>query len=130
MKMKVSDLLSSQQALQQFGSTKFPIQVSLSIASNNRLINEAAKEYDDRRIEIVKRLGKIDKESGQTTVLPENQQKFTDEINKLTAEEVDLDLKTVSLKDLGLKYEVEPNVVMFLNWMITMEGQKPTRRKK
>lgn len=128
--MTVKEALASQQALQQFGSNKFPIQVSLTLAKNLRTLNEVSDKYNDRRNDLVKKHGKKNPETNAVQVTPENQEKFADEINKLVSEEVTLTLKTVSLADLGRKVEMEPNVLVALQWMITMEGQKPTSNKR
>jgi hypothetical protein len=129
MKMTVKEALASQQALQQFGSNKFPIQVALTLATNQRVLNEVAEEYNTQRNALVTKHGKEDEETKLPVVTPENGKKFADAVNGLISEEVDLSLKTVSLADLGKKVEMEPNILVALEWMITMQGQKPTKRR-
>jgi len=117
--MTVQEALSSQQALQEFGTRDFSIQASLIVAANQRLLTEVCKEYDVRRIEVVKKYGEEDSETGQTTVTPSNQFKFSGEVNKLLMEEVDIKLKTLSISDLGgSEFKIPPNLIVHLYWMI------------
>jgi len=126
MKMKVKDAASSHVALQQFGNTKFPMQITLHLAQNLRVLGEVAELFGKQRNELVVKYGTLDAETGVSTVIPKNQIKFAAEVEALLDEEVELSLRTVSLADLGKKTEMEPNTMVPLDWMITLEGQKPT----
>ena len=132
MKMTVKQAVESQQALQQFGANKYPIMASLTIAANQRILNEVAEKYNERRNELVEKLGKIDPDTKAATVTNANQKKFADEVVKIFNEDLELDLKTVSITDLGglKKLEIEPNTLVGLEWLLTMEGQAPTKSKR
>lgn len=134
MKMTVAKALVSHQALQQLGQTKWPFQASMVIAKNKAELTEIGKEYEKRRQELVKKYGKVPETGGQPQVPPESVDKFTEEVMALQDEELNLDLKTVSLVELrGSKKEdpeIEPNVLEPLTWMFTMVGQKPSRGKR
>jgi hypothetical protein len=133
MKMTVAECLVSHNALIQFGKEKYPFQPTMVVAKNKALLSEVSKEYELRRQAIIKKYGTADKD-GNVQVVPEKMEVFTKSISDMQAEEIDLDLKTVSLVELkGAKRhdpEVEPNIIEPLVWMFTMEGQKPARRKK
>ena len=128
--MTVNEAIASQMALRQLGQNKFPIQTSLILSGNQRQLDEVGEEFNKRRNELVKQYGEPDTENGGHKVKKENIQVFTDEANEMAKEDVELEMKTVSIKDLGKDFEVEANVLAPLHWMITLEGQKPTRRKR
>ena len=129
MKLLIKDCLSSLQALTEFGKNKYPIQVAMVVAGNTRALQEIGKEYEDRRQELIKTNGKQNAD-GNFEVTKEKSKKFTDAMQAMLDEEVDPDLKTVSIADLGgAKVPMEPNVLVAIDWMITMEGQKPSRSK-
>lgn len=133
MKMTVSAALASHQALAQLGQTKWPFQASMAIAKNKKELSEVGQEYERRRQELVKKHGKAN-DKGDLQVPPELVDKFTKEALAIQAEEVELDLKTVTLLQMkGDKREdpdIEPNILEHLVWMFDMTGQKPTRRKR
>lgn len=129
--MTVSEAVAAQMALRQLGANKFPIQISLTLAANQRKLDDVGEEFNKRRNELVKKLGEPDEENGGHKVKKENVQEFADTVNDWSQEDITLEgMKTVSIKDLGAKFEVEANVLAPLQWMITLEGQKPTRRKR
>jgi hypothetical protein len=101
----------------------------MTIAKNKSVFEEVGKEYETRRMALVEKYGEPNEE-GDKAVTKENIKKFTDEVTAIQEEEVELDLKTVSIADLGKDLQIEPNIIEHLQWMITMVGQKPTPRKR
>ena len=131
-KMTVAEAMISIQALGQFGQSKFPFQPAMIIAANKRTLADVGKEYEERRMALVKKYG-VEGEDGNIQVMPDKMDVFSKEVTAIQSEEIELDLKTVSYADLkGTKkeLEIEPNVLEPLQWMITMAGQKPTGRKR
>jgi len=133
MKMTVAKALVSHQALQQLGNKPWPFQPSMVIAKNKSELAEVGKEYESQRQILVKKHGKQN-EQGQPQVPPEKMEEFSTAVMALQEEEIELDLKTVSLVDMrGSKKEdpeIEPNILEPLVWMFTMVGQKPSRSKR
>lgn len=129
MQLTVQKVLNSLNGIQQFGQGKFAIQTSLIIAANNRALQEVATEYEKRRQELVKKYSEKDKDNN-TIIPPAKVDIYQTSNKKYLDEEVEVELQTVSLKELGAKFEVEANALVALDWMITMEGQKPTRSRR
>lgn len=127
MKMTINQALLSNQALQQFGTNKINIDVSLKLAGNQRILKEVATEYEKRRNETVKKYGEPNG-GGTHKVKDENTDKFQDAITLIMEEVVDLDLKTISLSDLPVKFEIESNTLVPLEWMITPRHKKSNKR--
>jgi hypothetical protein len=121
MKLTVLEVLGSSQAMKELGSNKLPIQLSLRLSANQRLLDECVDQFNDRKQELINKFGKISKETGQATVEPKNIKKFTEKVKEITSEEVDLDLQEIPAADFGEGFEVAPNVLSNLGWMIKNE---------
>lgn len=117
--MKIEEALNSSQALMQFGQQKLPFQVALDVAHNQRQLQEVAKEYDKRRLELVEKYGKKDKETGHTNVEPRHQKTFSDKINDVVAQHIEIDLKQISQELLDDNFEIEPNTMVHLPWLFS-----------
>lgn len=132
MKITVADAVASLTAIQQFGRIKLPFQPSMMVAKNGKILQEVKEEFEKRRMALGEELGEHGKNGLQ--VKPENVDVFQNRIKEMMSEELDLDLKTVSMADLvdgnGKAPEVEPNVLVNLQWMITMKGRRPSLSKK
>lgn len=132
MKITVKDAAASLIALRQFGQLKIPFQPSMMIAKNGKILQEVEDEFQRRRQLLGKELGEVD-EQGNTVILPANVDYFQEKMAEILNEELDLDLKTVSLDELKGDNErppdVEPNLLVPLQWMITMQGQRPTKKR-
>lgn len=129
-KLKVSEAVNSAAALQQMGMGKLPIQVAMVLADNQRKLNDIGEIYNKRRNDLIEELGEWDDEVEANKVKKENIREFKERMTVLDDEEVELEIRTVSIRDLGVEFEVESNVLVALHWMITKEGQKPSRSKK
>jgi hypothetical protein len=97
------------------------VNVALKIADNQREINKAHAEYIKRREAITLKHGKIDPITNQPDVAAAKQGKYVAEIKALLDEEVELNLVTISTTELGPKFSIEPNLLVWLNWMITRD---------
>jgi hypothetical protein len=122
MKMTISEMINSLQCLNVFGGKEIPtVNVALKIADNQREINKAHAEYIKRREAITLKHGKIDPITNQPDVAAAKQGKYVAEIKALLDEEVELNLVTISTTELGPKFSIEPNLLVWLNWMITRD---------
>lgn len=129
MKLNTKDALSSIQSLRMLGQKNLPMQVSITIAGNIRAFRDVSEEYEKRRKVLVESMGEKD-EQGNMTVKEENLDAFQGEMESLLNEPVEISVKTVSLGDFPEGFDVEPNMLVDLGWLITMEGQKPTHGKR
>lgn len=116
--MKVKDVVESTQALITLGESKFSIKAAMKIAANLRACNEVAEEFSTRRMDLFKELGE-EQGAGSWKVGEENVAEFTEKVEALLNEDIDLDLKTISLEWIGDDVEVAPATLMSLEWMFT-----------
>jgi len=118
MKMTILDVLGSFESLKQLGTGKLPMQVALTIAKNRRVIDECVDLFNERKEVLVKKYGKENKETGNMTVDAKHVKAFTNQIKKMTSEEVDLAVKKIKVSEFGKGFQVEGNTMYALDWMI------------
>lgn len=109
--MKLLDILNSQSTLAELNNCKGLSSVTAyRIAKNIKLVNEELKVYNDQRIKLLENLANKD-EDGKPIIKEddgmqeydlsrENKIKLQEEVNKLLEEEINMDIKKVSLEQL------------------------------
>lgn len=118
MKMKIADALNANLALAEFGKTALTFSMSMIVAKNARALQDVADEYEKRRVALIDKYGEPDEKNGGKIVTKANNKIFSDEINAITNEIISVGaLKTIDSKKLPVDYVVQPNILMFLQWM-------------
>lgn len=109
--MKLLDILNSQSTLTELNNCKGLSSVTAyRIAKNIKLVNEELKVYNDQRIKLLENLANKDKDGKpiikeddgmqEYDLTDENKLKLQEEVNKLLEEEINMDIKKVSLEQL------------------------------
>ncbi len=70
-------------------------------------------------VRMVEKYGKKDKETGHTNVEPRHQKTFSDKIEALVSQHVEVDLKVIDRALLDEGFEVEPNTMVHLPWLFS-----------
>lgn len=117
MKMTVNDAVNSHECLKKFGEKSIPMSVAVTVAYNQRLLNDVVGEFEKRRGEILEKFGTPDKETGGYKLIGDARKKYNEAGTKLAEEEVDLDLKQITMTALSDDFETGSNDIMFLLWM-------------
>lgn len=109
--MKLLEIINSQSTLAELNNCKGLSSVTAyRIAKNIKLVNEELKVYNDQRIKLLENLANKDEdgkpiikaENGtqEYDLTDENKLKLQEEVNKLLEEEINMDIKKVSLEQL------------------------------
>ena len=114
MKITLEQAVIGFNALQRIGGEKFPIKLAYTLQRNMRLLQPDVKEYEEKRIELVKTKYGI-KEGENWQVTPDKVEAFSKEIESLTSIEIELDLHTIELD--GVSMDIAPNDLYALDWM-------------
>lgn len=117
MKMTVNDAVNSHECLRKFGEKSIPMSVAVTVAYNQRLLNDVVGEFEKRRGELLDKFGTPDKETGGYKLEEPARKKFNEENRKLADEEIELDLKQITMTALSDDFETGSNDIMFLLWM-------------
>jgi len=130
MKLYLRQLVSARESLQQFGGEKLPVKLAYRIQRNLRKINNELQDFEEARLELVRKYGKQN-EKGFMEVVPENMEAFNADLKTLLDEEVDVDIQSIPIQDLadvqtkeGLPNAVAPLLLMNLDFMFDGEVAK------
>lgn len=121
-KLKLSQLVTSAEALRNLTNTKLPIKISYQLS---RLVSEfdtEMKTYDEKRRELITELGTKNLETGETSIDPNNKEvadKFYSEMGKLMDVEVDLKFaEKIKIADLG---DIKIEATSLPEWLFSSE---------
>lgn len=129
--MKLIDIMNSQSTLSELNNCKGLSSVTAyRIAKNIKLVNEELKDYNEQRIKLLEELANkdeddkpiINEENGmqEYELTDENKVKLQEEIDKLLDEEINIDIKKVSLEQLD-RAGLSPAQLSTIEFMIVIE---------
>ena len=100
MKVKLSEVVGSVEALKNILALKLPIKVSYRISKlvSNQVEGEL-KEYNEQRNKLVKEFG-TENEDGSTSVKEDRLKEFSEELQKLLDVDVKFDFEPIKLEEI------------------------------
>lgn len=113
MKMKLSQIIGAHDPLRRLAGEKFPANIAYRIQRNLRTIEPEVVAYNKSRNELIKTKYGEKSDEGYR-VKPDKIEAFTNEINEMLAEEVDVNIVTIEFEWLR---EISPLDMMALDWM-------------
>jgi hypothetical protein len=117
MKITLREINEIRPSLESLLKISIPAKISFKLGRLCNQIRNEFKECENQRENLIKKYGQEDKEKGEIRVLPENIEKFTNELRSLLEVEVDLNFDPVSIGDFGeinLPVELMANLHMFI----------------
>ena len=105
MKLKLSDISLMSPALTNLikqEDVKLPVRTSFKLSKIIKTLSNELSSVEETKIKLFKKYGSQN-EDGQLQILPETEEheNFIRELGELMSEEVDLDIKPISIDDLG-----------------------------
>jgi len=124
MQPTLGELQASAPALQQLAGLKLPAKVSYRLSRALTSAESEMKNLQKEHFHLVKKLGvKVEGEGDQWKVLPENLEKFNEEMAGLLAEPAHVWGDPLDISLLG-DAEIEPRVLAALDWLI-VDSEQP-----
>jgi len=117
MKLKLSQLIEATPALARLGAEKCSGKMVYNISRNIRLIEPELKEYEKVRISLVETKYGEKNVDGEMAVPQAKIKAFLKELEELQAEEVELDIRQVTLSE---DFSISPIDLYLLDWMFTI----------
>lgn len=102
MKMKNMEIYNAaRRIVDAFEDSKqyLPVRVNFFIQKNKAKLSSLAEDIEKSRVEIIKNYGKVDEETGQYAVAPEDIEAANKELEDLFALEQDVQIYKVSIDD-------------------------------
>ena len=115
MKLKLSQIVESFEAIKRVGNEKMPIKTAWNIQRNMRLIAPEFDAWEEKRAELIKNKYGAKDEKGNFLVTPNNMNVFREEMKTLGDVEIELDIQTIPMDD--FKADISPADLMALEWM-------------
>lgn len=116
--MKIIELLESQSTMQRLVTQKMPAKVAYALARNIKQMNEELKTFDETRVKLLEENWKMDPETSQYKVPPEDQKRWQDMYANLIESEVKIDPYMIKLSLLD-SVELTPGEMLAISWMVT-----------
>ena len=122
MKLKLSQIVEATQPLTRLGSEKLSAKIAFRLKRNIEAVNPVLQTFNQECDRLRKdKYGATGKNG--LTVPPENRDPFQKEINEMLAEEVDVEIRVITLDELTC--EIAALDLEALEWMIVEEKTKP-----
>ncbi len=116
MKVKVSKILESVEALRALSLQKFPLSTLFKLRKNYAELEVAIKLFEDKRKELFDKYG-TKKEKGEIVIETENETSYFSEINAVLDEEVEIDIQKF---DLPVNYEMTMTDLSKIDYVINI----------
>jgi len=121
MKLKIREILEARPVLEKITNFSLPVKTSYNIMRNMRKIEQEIKPFEQSRLQLVRKYGKPD-ETGKITVTEDNMQKFYEDMASLLEEDVDIDIRTIKIDQLG-EVKLTPNEIQFIDFLLEKEPE-------
>jgi len=116
MKIKVSKILESVEALRALSQQKFPLSTLFKLRKNYTELEAAIKLFEEKRKELFEKYG-TQKEKGEMVISEENEKTYFTEINAILEEEVEIDVQKL---DLPATYEMTISDLAKIDYVINI----------
>jgi hypothetical protein len=114
MKLKLGQLIDARGALRAIGAERLPVKLAYRIQRNMRKIDIELREVDEANLKLIRELGEKQPD-GNWHVKPENLDAFRDAMKALRDEDIEIDIRAVSIDELPV--DVAPLTLMDLDFM-------------
>lgn len=126
--MKLYQLVESSDSLKKLNATMgLPFRTALSIAKDIKEIDDVLQIYEKKRKELINKYGEKDEKGKLVTegdnVKLTNRAAFTNEFNTLAMEDVDIEIKKISVDDLENVTSLTPSDINNISFLLE-EGKE------
>lgn len=109
--MKLKEIIENIETLNELIKIKMPIKASYSISRLIRKLTPEIEIYNEKRTELAKELGELNKEKTQYIFKEENGVKFAKELKELLDTDISTDFIKIKISDLG-DISIEPRLLL------------------
>lgn len=126
MKLKLADLIKSQDALMELGKQKLPVVLSYKISLILKKVRPELESYEKVRVEKIKEFGEVEKdkdgkETGDYSIDRNNKEiweKFVKELEEVGEQELELDIVELETKDFPADIMLSPVQMESISWLL------------
>ena len=107
-KVKISDLLNSTEALQKLSKTDLKAKLAWQVSRLLKSADKEIQEFNETRMKLIQKYGEKDEnselvtdENGNCKITPDSIESFSNELNDLVISEVELNANKIRIDDLN-----------------------------
>ena len=97
----LGELFAARQSLDKLFTLDLPIRSSVTLSKTMKAVRSELEIFDEKRVALIKKYGKIDPVTGNGTVEPENAEKFNTAYKELIDIKVELTVTRITLASFG-----------------------------
>ena len=116
--MKTGMIVNAQPVLNQLAEAKLPMGIAFKLLKALKEVGSVMEVYEERRKEIFEKYG--EPQGDQIVVKPENQDAFTNDMNTLFNEDVEVNLPSLQLSDIE-SVEMSVAELATIEWLLSDE---------
>lgn len=131
MRIKYSDIISANATLKKLMSNDQPAVTPLAalrLARAGRVIAAEIDAFNAAQLALLKELVPETDTDGNRIIPPDRISEYTERINAITAEEIEVDVQPIALADFG-NAEVGLTALIGMDWLID-DSPPPAKRKR
>lgn len=129
--MELYRIVESRESLKKLNTAEgLPFKTALSIAKSIKEIDEILQVYENKRKELINKYGEKD-ENGELVIKDDNvkltnRTAFVNEFNTLAMEDVDIEIKKISVDDLENVTSLTPSDINNISFLLEEEKEEKT----
>ncbi len=120
MKLRLEQIINGYEALKRLNQEKTSGGLSYKLSRNLDHVTPEIKKFEDKRLELVERYGKLSEDKTQYIFVKNNADKFSAEIKDMVDTEIEVNIVIVSEAELD-KIQCTGADLLALDWMIQEE---------
>lgn len=99
-KITIEDIVMMHENMNFLLELNLPASKSYKVGSLVNFIREKFYGFEQKRQDLVRKFGEVNKEKGEVKVMPENMESFSNELRGMLLEEVEFDMNPILVSDL------------------------------
>ena len=116
--MKTIEIVNAQPILEKMVAFDLPLPSAVKLAKNVTEINEVFKLFSEKRQALFTEYGTPSEDNPENLVVSEeNKDEFQTKFNELLTSEIEVEIKTLKIEDLGSDAKLSASDIMAVTWL-------------
>lgn len=127
MKIKLEKIVDGFAGLTSIGAIPMSAKLAFAFQRNLRILKPEVRDFEKTRTDLVKENGTQNEQGGY--VVDKDKREFVQkELNALLETLIDVDVRIIDIAE--MTFDVSPNDLFAIEWMLTEKSDKPRKRHK
>lgn len=117
----IQEVLSISSGLGKILQQDFPVLTSYKLSKIAKVLRDELVPFEETRKKLFEKYGEQDEKSNQLKIKDDQIGNFQEEMNKVLTQEVELNIETIDVKELGTDIKLKPVDLIELDKILTSE---------